>query len=159
MIVYKCVVCGKEFSKREGLAGHMGHHKDVEFRRLSVRFPRERLDWFLDYCQRHNTTSCHLLLTFFDMLEAGEKTGSVVVGSPNPTVFVLNQHFASRPRGHGKYDFPRLFGSGCCGDEGECFICGKPAVVECFSPGTRRVPLCKRHCFYKNMFEQYRVLG
>jgi len=102
--IFKCVVCGKTFLKRESLAAHLGHHKEVDFKRLSVRLPKERLEWFENYCKKHNTTSCHLILAFFSFLEEGEKHGNIILGSPNPTFFVLQEVFMAKPRGHGKYD-------------------------------------------------------
>jgi hypothetical protein len=82
----------------------MGHHKDVEFAQFNVRLPKERRDWVVNYCKRHNTTTCHLLLAFCSFLEEGEKHGNIILGSPNPTFFVLQEYFGAKPRGHGKYD-------------------------------------------------------
>jgi hypothetical protein len=122
--VFKCVICGRTFLKRESLAAHLGHHKEVEFKRLSVRLPKERLEWFENYCRKHNTTSCHLILAFFSFLEEGEKHGNIILGSPNPTFFVLQEIFMARPRGHGKYDFGLGPGSEPGGLNVSCFYIG-----------------------------------
>jgi len=151
VIVYKCVVCGKSFVKRESLAAHLGHHREVEFARLSVRVPKDRLEWFKAYCKRHNTTTCHLILTFFDMLEAGEKQGHMVVGSPNPTVFMLKQYFAGAPRGRRKWQ-----GLDRVSLEGTCSLCGKAATWVCGEPSSPwHVYLCDRHAYIRYDFPQY----
>jgi hypothetical protein len=77
-----------------------------------VRLPKERRDWIVNYCKRHNTTTCHLLLAFCSFLEEGEKHGNIILGSPNPTFFVLQEYFMARPRGHGKYYTTSILGPG-----------------------------------------------
>ena len=104
LVVYKCAVCGRSWPKKASLMGHMGHGCAKAFDRLVVSLPKVRKEWFLDYCKRHNSTSCHVLLGMFTLMEAGEEKGVTVLSSPNPQYFVLQEFFASRPRGHGKYD-------------------------------------------------------
>jgi len=45
-----------------------------------------------------------MILAMIDAYIEGEKRGLIQVGSPNPVIIHLQQFFASRPRGHGKYD-------------------------------------------------------
>ena len=89
---------------------------------------------------------------------AGEKVGVVNVGAANPLIVTVNEYFLAKPRGHGKYGFS-LAGFESASSEGSvCFLCGRPALIECYSPDLNPVKLCGRHLHYKSGFMQYRVV-
>ena len=156
LVVYKCAVCGKSWSKKASLMAHMGHGCSKEFDRLVVSLPKARKDWFLDYCKRHNSTSCHVLLAMFTLMETGEKQGATVLGSANPQYFVLQEFFGSRPRGHGKYDTTSMVGFG----EGHagvlCLWCdgARPGEIFCQRYGAAWVPESKCTDCSKNRFQK-----
>lgn len=103
-VLYVCSVCGKGYSSRQGLAGHMNKHGDVEFARLSVRLPREKVERFKEFCKRHKTTTCALINALLTAVEKGAELGVVDLTSANPSIVQVQEFYASKPRGHGKYD-------------------------------------------------------
>jgi hypothetical protein len=103
-VVYKCVLCSKAFNNVQSLRAHMKVHRDVEFEHFHVRLPRAKVEEFKEFCRRHNTTTCHMILAMIDAYIEGDKRGLIQIGSPNPAIVHLHQFFAARPRGHGKYD-------------------------------------------------------
>jgi len=157
--VYKCVVCNKSFMKKQSLAAHCRIHKDVEFAELHVRLPKEKVEGFKAFCKRHNSTTCHMVLSMIDSYLEGDKRGLIVVGSPNPAIVHLQQFFNARPRGKRKYDVaPIPFGpledalrcdhlhqkEWAEGRFGWCSVCGRwvtPAnCVSCVERGKRLPP-------------------
>lgn len=106
--LYSCLVCGDGFKSRQGLAGHMKKHKDIEFSQVHVRIPKDVADKFMDVCKRHKTTSCHLIYTLMKMTVKGEKMGVVDLGAKNPVIVQLISNFGGAPRGKNKYLLPIL---------------------------------------------------
>lgn len=154
LVVYKCVVCGKAFTKLQSLMAHMRVHRDVEWARLSVRLPKKMVDEFKALAKRHNTTTCQLIHSLLTSLIEGEKRGIVTIGSQNPIVINLVNVFGGAPRGHKKWSLRGLAGF----EPPRCFICGSPAVVACSNTEANEVYLCKKHSYYKREFEIYRYL-
>jgi hypothetical protein len=106
--VYKCVVCDASFDSKQSLAAHCKIHKDVEFAELHVRLPKEKVEAFKQFCESHNSTTCHMVLTMIDAYTEGVKKGLIVIGGANPAIVHLQQFFNARPRGRGKYDVEAL---------------------------------------------------
>jgi len=164
LIVYKCIVCGKAFTKRQSLMAHLASHRDIEWAHLDVRIPKEKLERFKEFCRRHNTTTCHMIMTFIDaVMEAMERSGNYVevkpflkgaIGGSNPVIVnvQVHQYFMSKPRGKGKYDFSKL-------DLEGCVLCGGKPYALCYRDG-REYPLCRDH-FIRNRdtFDCYTPTG
>ena len=111
LVIYKCVICGKSWMKRESLQAHMRVHQDIDWKTFNVRLPKKKVDAFKDYCKRHNTTTCHMILAIMDMCLTADEVGHAALGSANPVVFTLQQFFNAKPRGKRKYDLqPIPFG-------------------------------------------------
>jgi hypothetical protein len=104
VVVYQCIVCGRSFTKKESLMAHMRVHKDADLVVFNVKLPRELVVAFKDLCERHHTTTCHLVATFMRAALAGDKTGLVNIGAANPLIVTVQSFFGAKPRGHGKYD-------------------------------------------------------
>lgn len=102
-ILYSCVVCGKGYDKRQSLAAHMKVHKDVEFFRTTVRVPKVLWKQFLGVCEKHKTTTCHVLYTLMKATVKGDETGLVDLAAKNPLIVQMQSFFGARPRGRGKY--------------------------------------------------------
>ncbi len=102
--LYSCIICPEAFKTRQGLAGHMRKHRDIEFKQLHVRIPKDVADQFLDMCRRHKTTSCHMIYTLMKMTVKGEKMGVVDLGAKNPVVIQMISNFGGAPRGKKKYE-------------------------------------------------------
>lgn len=104
------MVCGAGFKSRQGLAGHMKAHKDVEFAQVHVRVPKKVAEAFLAVCKKHKTTSCHLLYTLMKATVKGDEIGVVELGAKNPFMVNVISFFGGRPRGAHKYDLTPLLG-------------------------------------------------
>ncbi len=102
--VYKCVICPASFTKQQSLAAHYRIHKDERFAELHVRLPKEKKEAFVEFCKRHNSTTCHMVLAMVDAYMEGDKRGLITVGSPNPAIVHIQQFFNAKPRGKGKYE-------------------------------------------------------
>ena len=142
VIVWKCVVCGKSWDNVQSLRAHMKVHKGVVFRDLHVRLPVGRVEWFLAFCRKHNTTTCNMVLAMLDAYEAGEKAGVTVIGGANPVIAQVNTIVASRPRGHGKYDVAGLGTYIPNGPQVYCAFCGgfSGSLVFCQRYGSNWLP-------------------
>jgi hypothetical protein len=123
-VVYKCVLCPKAFDNVQSLRAHMKVHRDVEFEHFHVRLPRAKVEEFKEFCRRHNTTTCHMILAMIDAYIEGDKRGLIQIGSTNPAIVHLQQFFASRPRGHGKYDTTSMLGFEPETPRVYCVFCG-----------------------------------
>ena len=141
-VVYKCVLCPKAFNNVQSLRAHLKVHRDVEWKRLSVRLPKEKVVEFEEFCRRHNTTTCHMVLAMIDAYVEGDKRGLIQIGSTNPAVVHLQQFFASRPRGHGKYDVGALGGFEPSPPQVYCAFCGgfSGSLVFCQRYGSNWLP-------------------
>jgi len=132
-VVYKCVLCPKAFNNVQSLRAHMKVHRDVEFEHFHVRLPRAKVEEFKEFCRRHNTTTCHMILAMIDAYIEGDKRGLIQIGSTNPAVVHLQQFFASKPRGHGKYDLAGLGAAAPSAPQVYCVFCGgfSGSLVHC----------------------------
>lgn len=101
--LFSCLVCGAGFKSRQGLAGHMNRHRDVEFVDVHVRVPKSVADGFKAVYTKHKTTSCHLLYTLMKATIKGDEVGMVDLGAKNPLVVNMMSFFGGRPRGRNKY--------------------------------------------------------
>ena len=109
--LYSCIVCGAGFKSRQGLAGHMNKHRDIEFSDVHVRVPKDVADKFMDVVKKHKTTSCHLVYTLMKATIKGDESGMVDLGAKNPLIVQMNSFFGGAPRGRNKYAvFPIPFG-------------------------------------------------
>ena len=149
--LYKCVVCGKAFTKLQSLMAHMRVHRDIEWARLSVRLPKSLVEEFKELAKRHNTTTCQLIHSMLTALIEGEKRGVVQIGSSNPVIINLVNVFNARPRGHGKYDFSALVP-----DDQTCSLCNRRAVWACADTYGKELLLCDRHAWLRHQFEVFR---
>lgn len=95
--LFSCVLCPSSYSTRQGLAGHMNKHKDVEFRQFNIRIPKEKRDAFMALCAKHNVTSCHMMLAMIDAYLKGDECGLTLVGSKNPQIVHIQQFFNTSP--------------------------------------------------------------
>ena len=119
LIIHKCIVCGKAWTKIQSLRAHMRVHHRQGYVRSSIFIQKQDWDDFKDVCQKHNTTTCHLMGARISAALAGEKQGVITVGSPNPTIINVNHYFSGTPRSMYKAPMapPSVPGSGCptCG--------------------------------------------
>jgi len=76
---------------------HMRKHKGA-FMQLNVRLPRELVGEFKDLCRKHNTTTCHVLMTLIKAWLKGEELGMVSLSSPNPVIINVHETFLGKPR-------------------------------------------------------------
>lgn len=106
LVVFKCVVCGAAFTKRQSLAAHMRVHRDVEWASLHVRLPRAKVERFKRFCEKHNTTTCHVISVLLDAVDEGDKRGVIKLSGPNPFIITVQEFYSARPKAPGKYAFP-----------------------------------------------------
>lgn len=104
LVIYKCIICDKSWTKKQSLMGHMNAHKDIDWARLSVRLPKEKIDAFKDFCKRHNGTTCKMVAAFVDLALEADKRGIAIWPNGNPVNLCLQQFFNAAPRGKGSYD-------------------------------------------------------
>lgn len=104
-VVYKCMVCGKAWSKVQSLRAHMKRHKGEGLQRTSIWVHGEKWDWFKGYCKKHNTTTCHLLDSIIDLVKKGDERGVVTLGSSNPVILQLHEYYLAGPRSRYKIPF------------------------------------------------------
>lgn len=98
--MYTCLVCGKAWDNRAGLAGHMKSHKDVKFGRLCVRLPEELLVKFREVKDKHKTTECQIIAAFLRGLAQGDDVVNVNLAASNPMILQFMSFYSGRPRGH-----------------------------------------------------------
>lgn len=109
--LYSCVLCHKSFVKRQSLAAHMRVHRDVEFAQFKIRVPKDVKDGFMAVCRKHHATACHVLYVLMKATVKGDELGILDLSMKNPFIVQMQHYFASRPRGHGKYEAAGLAGS------------------------------------------------
>ncbi|MBA7704493.1 hypothetical protein ES703_113305 [subsurface metagenome] len=102
--LFSCIVCGDGFKSRQGLAGHMNSHRDVEFMDVHVRVPKDVGKKFMGVVRKHKTTSCHLIYTVMKAIIKGDETGMVDLAAKNPLIVHMTSIFGGAPRGSRKYD-------------------------------------------------------
>ena len=124
------------------MAGHMNKHPDVEFVRLSVRLPREKVEKFKEFCRRHKTTTCALVNALLTAVEKGDELGVVDLAASNPVIVQLQEFYASRPRGHGKYDVSHNVAEYGVTPQVYCVFCGgfSGSLVFCQRYGSNWLP-------------------
>jgi len=110
--LYTCIFCGRAFSTRQALAGHMKVHRDLKWKRLCVRLPAELVDRFSEVCAKHKTTQCAVIHGLVQAVIQGEKLGVVKLNSSNPMYVVIQDFYAARPKARGKYVPPAGFEPG-----------------------------------------------
>lgn len=150
VIVYKCVVCGASFNKRESLMAHMKKHKDVEWGYLHVRVPKPLLDWFFKFCEDHNTTTCQMIVELFDMLKGKTDDTIIKILGHNPYPIIFQHVYLAKPRGHGKYDFSNFSDFQGIPEEPKCVLCGAPAIAEGVQDNGWRFGYCHKHRWLQN---------
>jgi len=155
-VLYTCVVCGKAFTKRQSLAAHMRVHRDVEFKRFSVRLPRELVDRFDEVVRRHKTTRCAVIHGIVQAVVQGEKLGLVKLNSANPMYVVVQDFYAARPKARGKYVPPPRFEPGRLFEVPRCGLIQSVSLesgeVYCGGAGTWVSPEKCRKCSFNQGF-------
>ena len=101
--LYTCIVCGRAFSSRAALCGHMRVHRDVEWKVLRVRLPAELVDRFYEVVRKHKTTTCAVVHSLVQAVVQGDELGVVKLPSSNPLYVVVQDFYAARPKARGKY--------------------------------------------------------
>jgi hypothetical protein len=114
----------------------MNRHKDVEFVQFHVRLPKELVEKFQAVRVKHKTTDCALIHALMQATVKGDELGVIKIGSENPSIIQIVEQFASRPRGHGKYDTTSMPGFEPEAPSVYCVFCGG------FSGG---LVFCQRH--------------
>jgi hypothetical protein len=131
-------------------------HKDVEMVQLNVDLPRDVRAAFVEVCHRHHTTSCHVLYSLIKAFIEGEKRGLVDLSTKNPVTVQVVNLFASRPRGHGKYDAARVVDARSDEAAVLCLYCDgvRGGEVFCQRFGAVWVPASKCSACPKNRFQK-----
>lgn len=155
--LYTCIICGRSFSSRKALFGHMRVHRDVKWKRLTVRLPAELVDRFYKVVRDHKTTTCAVVHSLVQAVVKGEELGVFKLSSSNPSYVVIQEFFNARPRGHGKYDLSGLEPVVAEAATPKCVVCGAPAVGEAVQYNGHRVPFCFKHRWLKNYAPIYRL--
>jgi len=124
-VLWKCIVCGRAFAKKQSLRAHMKKHKGEGLQRTSIWVNKEKWERFKQLCRKHNTTTCHLLDALIDAAIKGEEHGVVNIAGPNPVIINLTHVFLGRPRSTWKAEVPVEIPPGP-----HCPVCGAREVSE-----------------------------
>lgn len=137
-VLYKCIVCGKAWSKAQSLRAHMKVHRGEGYVGTSIVVKKDLWTWFKSYCNDHNTTTCHLFNALLEMARKGTDEGVIVLGAPNPIQVIINETFLGKPRSGWKVPVPPGLVSQFPAAQ-PCHLCGSPAQFRAwFKPATAR---------------------
>ena len=141
--LYKCIVCGKAYAKKQALRGHMKKHKGEGYKRTSIYLLDEDREYLNGYTRKHNTTTCHFIHSVIQACKEGEKTGTVHIGAPNPVIIQVNEYFLGKPRSAWKQ---QLDIEALARLQRRCPQCGAGVVQEFQPEGTSLVDGRCREC-------------
>ncbi|MEM2174374.1 MAG: hypothetical protein ABIM21_00430 [candidate division WOR-3 bacterium] len=99
LILYKCIICNKAFVKKNSLRAHLRmHKKEEEYCDFHVKIPKSICVKFKELCKKHNTTTCHVIMTLMQACIKGEEIGVINLASPNPILINITHNFLGVPR-------------------------------------------------------------
>jgi len=154
--LYTCVVCGRAFSSRAALCGHMRVHRDVKWKYLRVRLPAELVDKFYEVVKKHKTTTCSLIHHLVLATVKGDEMGVIDLAAKNPITIQLQSFYAARPKAPGKYAFPLEFKPAGQFEVPRCDLLQSVSVgtgeVYCGGAGTWVSPEKCRKCSFSRGF-------
>jgi len=140
-LVYKCIICGREWEKGQSLRAHLKVHRG-QMARFSVRIPKNLRDDFKELCRAHGVTTCHVVVGLMSACVEGFRRGVVFEwdarsegvrfkeGS-NPLIVNFNQTFTGKPRSPYKLEVPdEALGS----PRDRCPECGSRDVYQQMDP-------------------------
>jgi len=93
---YVCVVCGRMFSSKKGLQGHMKAHRG-EYMTTHIVVNKREWELFKEVCRRHKTTTCAVIREFVRKVILNERLG-LDIYSFQPIVINLNSFYLGKPR-------------------------------------------------------------
>jgi len=125
LVIYKCFVCGRAFTKVQSLRAHLKVHRGHNFVRTSIWVDRDDWEKFKEICEKHNTTTCHLLRHLLKAVIKGEELGVVKISAPNPVIINIYNYSGGPPRS--RYELPAT--SFVHEVSLECEVCGAAATA------------------------------